>query len=657
MIDSFPSYVRTLLGKACVFHLVLSAAVFAATPSSGQLSDGQREQAYGGGPFTTPNRTDPLLGDGTTLLCAPTVAPCDEYALTVALPPDYLVTHPEASVKVDLAAVNGASDYDLYVVDDEGAYVAIGYNSGGTESVEFPVSGGTRSYTIRAVPFSSNAAAYTARATLLASDPTRDTDGDGVADVFDACPGTPVGSTADARGCSGAEVTIPSDPDRPRVVVAVIDSAINPYHEFYYRQPSTVTKEVLEELGVRPGHVVKLTRTGDFAADRAADAGFWNAVKRGELYHFAGTNVVATSRALEGVDEPYLKPTSAKDPHGTGTSSAVLTANPEAIILFVEANSALGSAESHAAALQHPAVDIVSTSYGVSLVFGLVPLPEYRAFEHSYEGVVTRGKLHFSSGGNGPGVTALRAGAGPWWSIGVSGIEEGSSEGDTLLSGNLPDFVSDFTQTLPYCTTCESGTSSVGGTSFSTPRSAGVASRLLLDARRALKHKRGIRWVDGVPMMATNVPKGKGAAAKCGTSRVCTSATNWQVRRALEQGAWTPDSTDYDPTQATGGGIGLPIAPVAPWFQTAWGDLTALEAKGVLGAAKAELSRLTGFAFGGTARVKPTGYCDYQTSIVQMRKAWWDVVAPTLPDNPELTGETPPGAPEQDPFVYCGPLP
>ena len=74
-------------------------------------------------------------------------------------------------------------------------------------------------------------------------------------------------------------------------------------------------------------------------------SGFWTSVKRGERYHFAGTNIIATSLALEGLDEPYLKPTAAKDAHGTGTSSAVLTANPDAIILFIEANSALGSAD------------------------------------------------------------------------------------------------------------------------------------------------------------------------------------------------------------------------------------------------------------------------------------------------------------------------
>lgn len=642
---------RTVIAAAALG--LLGGTAMAATPPAGQVDDGQRTIEYGGGPFTAPNRTDPLLGDGTTLQCLPELAPCDAFTLTVALDADYLRTHPDATVRVDLTSENGTSDYDLYVLDDGGQYVAIGYNAGPAESVEFPARNGTSAYTIRAVPYSSGASAYRAQVALLAADPGRDSDGDGVPDVYDVCPGTPSWAEGDHTGCSGEEVALPSDPDRPRVVVAVIDSAINPYHDFFYQRPSSVTQEVLEELGVKPGHAVKLTRTGDFAADRAADEGFWSSVQRGELYHFAGTNIIATSRALEGVDVPYLKPTAEKNAHGVGTTAAVLTANPDAIVLFVEANSALGSAESHAAALRSPAVDVVTTSYGISLALGLLPVPEYRAFEHSYEGVVGRGKLHFSSGGNGPGVTALRAGAGPWWSIGISGIEEGSSEGDTLLSGNLPDFVSDFTQTLPYCMTCESGTTSVGGTSFSTPRSAGLASAVLLDVRRGLKHAGGIRWVGETPAMATDVPRGKGAAKQCGTKRVCTSVTNWQLRRALEQAAWIPDWAAYDPNEATGGGIGLPIVPFAPWFQTAWGDLTADEGKGVVDAAKAELSQLTGFAFGGTPRSKPVGFCEYQTSIIEMRKAWWDVVAPTLPDNPELTGETPPGPPAEDPFVHC----
>ena len=159
---------------------ILMVAATASTPANGQISDEQRTAAYRGGPFVASNSTDPLLGDGATLQCIPQLAPCDDFVLTAALAPDYLRTHPSATIKVDLTSDNGTSDYDLYVLDENGAYVAIGYNAGGTEAVEFPALGGIQRYTIRAVPFSRNAVAYSARVSLLAADPSGDSDGDGV---------------------------------------------------------------------------------------------------------------------------------------------------------------------------------------------------------------------------------------------------------------------------------------------------------------------------------------------------------------------------------------------------------------------------------------------------------------------------------------------
>jgi hypothetical protein len=440
------------------------------------------------------------------------------------------------------------------------------------------------------------------------------------------------------RPTFGAIPPIVSDPAGPRAVVAVLDSGINPYHDFYYAgsplypngHPTAVTQEVLDAFGVKPENVVTLTRTGNLANDLVADAAFWSRVTRGETYHFRGTNIII--RSFAGASDVVVRPDTSKSAHGVGTSGSVLAANPDAVLLFVEQGSALGSEESHAFAFQHPAIDVVSTSYGVSIPNTGFPLPEYRAFEHTYEGVVTNGKLHFSSGGNGPGMTPLRAGAGPWWSIGVSGVEEGSSEGDTLLSGNFPDFVSDFTQTVPYCMDCEAGLSEVGGTSFSTPRAAGVASSVIQEARRLRSHAGGITAINGVPAMVS------------GTGN---PISNWQIRRALEQAAWTPDSTAYDPVDGVNDLAGLPINPAAPWLQVGWGDLTSLGTKGVLPAALSELG------LGGAPRVKPTGYCEFQTTIIQERQLYWNNLAPLLPDNPVLGGETPPGAPANDPFVYC----
>ena len=437
---------------------------------------------------------------------------------------------------------------------------------------------------------------------------------------------------------------IASDPTRPRVVVADLDSAINPYHSAYYgggsiypdRHPSSVTTEVLAELGVKPENVVTLTRTGNIAADLLADKAFWDNVQRGELYHFRGTNIIATS--LAAPQDIVLRPDVAKSAHGVGTSAAVLTANPDAVLLFVEQGSRLGSEESHRFAFLHPAVDILTTSYGVSLgVAGQgtgFPLPENGTFQHTHESVVGLGKLHFSSGGNGPGATPLRAGAGPWWSIGVSGIEEGTSGGRSALSGNLADFVSDFTQDLPYCMDCEAGSKLVGGTSFSTPRAAGVASRVLLEARRAAGHVGGITTSAVQPAMVDSAG---------------TTITNWRLRRSLEEGAWNPDGS-YDPIDGVLDVVGVPINPVAPWLQAAWGDLTADPEKGVVATALADLG--IGVGEGAAPAKKSAAQCAFQTKVIESRKAYWDQVAPAMPFRP-FGGATPPGAGPSDPFVYC----
>ncbi len=421
-----------------------------------------------------------------------------------------------------------------------------------------------------------------------------------------------------------------------RVVVSVIDSALNPYHEFYYAGsaiytdagPTAVTPAVLQELGVAESNILQLTRSGNLQADIEADADIWASVKRGETYWIKGTNVLLRSYA--GDELAPLIPSVDKSAHGVGTSAAVLTANPEAVILFVETEGALGSDMAHDFAFLHPAVDILTTSYGVSIPGTGFPLPEWRTFHNSYPAVVDMGKLHFSSGGNGPGLTPLRAGAGPWWSIGVSGIEEGSSEGRTLLSGVFPDFLSDFTQDLPYCHDAEDCYSSVGGTSFSTPRAAGVASKVLLDARRLSAHRGGIQLAEGQPLM---IDAGDQAIS------------NWMLRRALEQAAYVPDSLAYDPAAGVTDVVGIPVNPVAPWLQVGWGDLTADPSKGVVDAALAELG------YPGKPREKAAGFCEFQSEIIAVRKLYWDNIAATLPD--VLGGDAPPPPLDEDPFVYC----
>ena len=419
-----------------------------------------------------------------------------------------------------------------------------------------------------------------------------------------------------AKACKGrtcpALVAAPASGAAARVVVADVDSGINPYHEAYYRGASEVTPAVLSEF---PGIVTKkLTRSGDFAKDFAADKAFWDGVELGKPYWFEGTNVIGISF---DPDTPTKILADAGDEHGVGTSSAVLDANPEAVVLFVEGVNA----DSETYAFTHPAVDVVTTSYGIP---GSLPVPFH--LENSYEGTVKRGKLHFGASDNSPALSPPDGTSGPWWSIGVAGFHEGTSEGRETLSGNVVDFVSDFTQTLPYCSDCERGREAgVSGTSFATPRSAGTASKVLLQARRKAGHVGG-------PV----VRPGLGSLIVAGSLNL----TPWQVRRALEQAAAYPDVAAYDPESAVLDDLGaLPVNPVAPYAQVGWGLLSPDAKHGVVTEALARLG-----AGGAPMRETTADACAFNNAGIDARHAYWDDVA--IGSQSSMTTDG-------DPYLYC----
>ena len=405
-------------------------------------------------------------------------------------------------------------------------------------------------------------------------------------------------------------------PPAARVVVADVDSGINPYHEAYYGGPSSVTPDVLAEF---PGiTTITLTRTGDFAADLAADRPIWDAVERGKPYWFEGTNVIGISFDPNGV--PILA--DAGDEHGVGTSASVLAANPEAIMLFVEGVNA----DSETYAFTHPAVDIITTSYGFP---GSLPVPFH--LENSYEGTVKLGKLHYGAADNSPALSPPDGTSGPWWTIGVAGFHEAApdgsdgSNGREALSGNLVDVVADFTQTLPYCSDCQTGTQSVSGTSFSTPRAAGTASKILLEARRAAGHVGGPAVRDGL-----------GSLAVTGSFDL----TPWELRRAFEEASAYPDVAAYDPESAVLDDLtSVPVNPVAPYLQTGWGIFSPDAKFGVIDEALAQLG------LGGTpAAAKSADTCAFNTALITARHGYWDNLA--VGSQSFLTADG-------DPYLYC----
>ncbi len=139
--------------------LVVAAGLIvrAATPSSGTVTPSGAPLAFGGGPFDFTNQSGaPYVPPAPPVspVCANPASPCDDFALTVAIPPSDSTVY---ILRVNLHFANTASDFDLYLIDADGTTVdAISANTAGVqESISYQVpSGATSHYTVRVVPYS-----------------------------------------------------------------------------------------------------------------------------------------------------------------------------------------------------------------------------------------------------------------------------------------------------------------------------------------------------------------------------------------------------------------------------------------------------------------------------------------------------------------------
>ena len=344
-------------------------------------------------------------------------------------------------------------------------------------------------------------------------------------------------------GCFGSDVTIQEEEQGYEIfgsysVVAPIDTGINVYHN-HFAMNETYPEWLLEGLGVTMW--CNLTTNGTWAERYEADKEeCWDIITSQDIVWFVGTRIIGTTPD-DSTDIPILDDPS--DGHGTAVTGSVLDANPDAVIFFVEGFSDAAVL----AAANQPLVDIISTSFGP---IGSIPVPGIE--DATRVAVVEEGKIHTGASDNTPSPAIQDSTAGPPWSIGISGYAEEDDDQKETMSGSYPDIAADWTQLLPNHDDID-GYHVTSGTSFATPRTAGILSEVL----EVLRGKAG--------------DDRSGASGERGGFLVNSTSnfsqlTNSDIRNALNLSAWYPSFQTWDPTTGT-----LPISPIAPCTQVGWG--------------------------------------------------------------------------------------
>jgi len=324
-------------------------------------------------------------------------------------------------------------------------------------------------------------------------------------------------------------------------VVAPIDTGINVYHD-HFRTNETYPQGLLDGLGVNK--VCDITMEGSWQERYDADKETcWDTLAPSDIVYFTGTKIIGSSP--DG-DSDILILDDPSDGHGSAVTGAVLDANPNAVIFFVEGFSE----QAVQSAADQPLVDVITTSFGA---IGSIPVPGIeRATESA---VVEFGKIHTGAADNSPSPAVQDATAGPPWSIGIAGYAEEGDDQKEIMSGSYPDISADWTQVLPNHDDID-GYHETSGTSFATPRTAGIISFVLESLRDEYQDASSGASPDTRSKNLVNGTDAEGNAV---------SIDNAQIREAINLSAWYPD-LGWDPTSGT-----MPISPVAPCTQTGWG--------------------------------------------------------------------------------------
>jgi hypothetical protein len=378
---------------------------------------------------------------------------------------------------------------------------------------------------------------------------------------------------------------------KSHVVIAVVDTGINPYHVAYRRPEYAIhpSKYIEGFPADTPSLGLSLGAESYEAARTADDGPVWSRVAEKKLYWIPGTNIIGAYSVAdyEGTPPAGLpsRPIIDDDGHGTGTTSVAAGAglssrqapfgsNPDALIVILEG---LGD-EGVRWASEQPWIDFISGSYGDP---ASIPCNDQvddmgvwcgREYRYTAPFVLRDARTACFSAGNGltrTGVVAdryssLRPTSGPSWVVTVGAVSPRNEQdyGWHSVPVDVSSYGLHWPAAAPFSTT---GEQDFGGTSNATPVTCGVFSRALLAARQQLGDAaEGVHMTpDDARVAAVGPPRRAGGLIADGV--LTREELEDAVFKTAEPGEFDPKGWTYDPI----------VVPTTPVYYTQQGYGTA----------------------------------------------------------------------------------
>lgn len=144
---------------------MIAGVATASTPPSGTVSPSTPSITFTGGPFTSVNPSNNVQDEPD---CSLVPNSCDDFLLTISIPPGYTATHPGEVVTVSVGWTTAGSDFDVYFYDASGTTRVHepAATSANPEVAGFPIADGTQTVLVRILAFATVNASYTGTVTL-----------------------------------------------------------------------------------------------------------------------------------------------------------------------------------------------------------------------------------------------------------------------------------------------------------------------------------------------------------------------------------------------------------------------------------------------------------------------------------------------------------